>query len=320
MLEEVGVDENHVTQEQIDVWYLNEVEKTGEVDLLRLSASEKPEHYVPPTETKLGSDSWTDLSPRGTTEIKALFGQIVFDNPKPVDLIRRMLQFGTNPDTGDIILDFFAGSCTTAQAVLEANQENGGNRRFIMVQLPEPTPEDSPARKAGYKTVAEVGKERIRRVIARMSNERQNRLDEHSRVEREDLGFAVFRLAESNFRPWKGIENKTAEAYAAEMEAQVDPLVSGWKKEDVIYEVALKEGYGLSLRIEQEKKYRDNEVWRIIDPRKERPLLICLDDEIKASTIRNPDLAPNDVFVCRDVALDDTGAANLALQCGLKTI
>ncbi len=86
----------------------------------------------------------------------------VFDYPKPVKLIILFLQIAT--DVNDLILDFFAGSCTTAQAVMELNQEDDGNRPYIMVQLPEPTPENSAARKAGFDTIAEVGKEGIRRV------------------------------------------------------------------------------------------------------------------------------------------------------------
>jgi adenine-specific DNA-methyltransferase len=157
-----------VTAEQIDAWHLQERQRTRRrVDLLRLSATGRPEHYVPPTDTRLGSDLWTDISPRGSAELTAIFGASVFDNPKPVALLRRMLQFVTDAHTGDLVLDFFAGSCSTAHAVLEQNREDGGNRRFVMVQSPEllcppRTLEDGTV----LRTIADIGRERIRRVAA----------------------------------------------------------------------------------------------------------------------------------------------------------
>jgi adenine-specific DNA-methyltransferase len=316
MLKDLRVDEKHVTQEQIDTWWLKDTEKTGkEIDLLRLSSNGKPEHYVPPTETKLGSDLWTDLGTRGSAEVEALFGADVFDNPKPVDLIRRMIQFATEPNKADIVLDFFAGSCSTAQAVLDMNNEDAGNRRFLMIQLQEPTPEDSPARKAGYNTIADVGKERIRLVLKQMKNGNGARLSGNL-----DLGFRVFNLVESNYRPWKGVEDKTPETYASEMKSYLDSLANGWKSENVMFEVAIKEGFGLTVNIERESKYESNEVWRLVDRDSGKWLLVCLDQKISPTTIKNLDVSKDDLFVCRDVALDDTAAANLALQCRLKTI
>ena len=113
-------------------------------------------------------------------ELRVLFpGQeeVPFSYPKPSTLSAQMLKLSTQANEGDVILDFFAGSCTTAQAVLELNREDGGSRRFIMVQLPEPVAADLAAGKAGYRTMAGIGKERIRRVIARLEQERQGRLD-----------------------------------------------------------------------------------------------------------------------------------------------
>jgi len=141
------------------------------------------------THTTLALDVGTNAE--GTEDLKALFdGVCPLDFPKPVSLIRRLLEIGHVGD-GDVVLDFFAGSCTTAQAVLELNREDGGKRRFIMVQLPEPTPVASPARQASYHTIAEIGKERIRRVIARM---KRDRADPSDRGAREDLGFRVYKL------------------------------------------------------------------------------------------------------------------------------
>jgi len=100
----------------------------------------------------------------GTKELMCLFdANKLFNNPKPTTLLRHLLQISTSPSTPDIILDFFAGSCTTAHAVMKLNAEDGGNRKYIMVQLPEPCDEKSEAFKAGYKTIADIGRERIRR-------------------------------------------------------------------------------------------------------------------------------------------------------------
>jgi adenine-specific DNA-methyltransferase len=130
---------------------------------------------------------------QGTREIRSLFGAKVFPYAKPVSLIKALIEQATSP-ADDIVLDFFAGSCTTAQAVLELNRQDGGSRQFIMVQLPEPLPEGSPARIAGYTSVADLGKERIRRVIARLQGPRKGHQGARRGNKPEDLGFRVFKL------------------------------------------------------------------------------------------------------------------------------
>jgi adenine-specific DNA-methyltransferase len=208
-------------------------------------------------------------------------------------------------------LDFFAGSCTTAQAVLELNHEDNGNRRFIMVQLPEPT--NNP----DYPTIGDIGKERIRRVIAQMRQADKGKFDLHPD---EDLGFRVFNLTESNFRPWKGVDETTPEAYTQQMALFTDPLVDGWKVEPVIFEAALKEGYGLACRVKPLSHRAGNTLYRVTGPDKEQSFTICLDATIQSETVRALTLDKDDLFICRDIALDDETAANLALQCRLKTI
>jgi adenine-specific DNA-methyltransferase len=128
LLREVG---EHPTQHEIDAWVSAKFAATGEeLDLLRLSANGKPEHYVPPTDTTLLNDVWFDISPNSTSVLKSIFGRKVFDNPKPLELVKRILKFA---GTDAVILDFFAGSGTTAHAVLEANREDGGTRQAILV-------------------------------------------------------------------------------------------------------------------------------------------------------------------------------------------
>jgi adenine-specific DNA-methyltransferase len=174
MLRELAEDASTVTQTQIDAWYRRECARTGQAPaLLRLSARGKPEHYVPPATSRIASDVWLDLPTRGSGEIRALFGSPVFDNPKPIGLIRRILAFTTSPQRGDIILDFFAGSCSTAAAVMEQNSDDGGDRRFIMVQTPEPVDASRDtgrnALAAGLPTIAAIGRERIQRMAARIA-------------------------------------------------------------------------------------------------------------------------------------------------------
>lgn len=124
-----------LTQENIDRWYLEWTERTGEpLDLLRLSESGMPEHYVPPARRKLLSNLWTDLKPNGHRQVAQLFGRRVFDNPKPVELVQRLIRFASHePDI--LVLDAFAGTGTTAHAVLAMNREDGGRRRFILIEM-----------------------------------------------------------------------------------------------------------------------------------------------------------------------------------------
>ena len=222
---------------------------------------------------------------------------------------------------GEFVMDFFAGSATTAQAVLEQNREDGIGRRYILVQLPEPLQESKKlSQDLELKTIADISKERIRRVIKKLKDESKGKLALKDRDAPEDLGFKVFKLAESNYQRWRGTDAKTGEALLAEMEKQVDPLLPGWKPMNVIYEVALKEGYSLTCGVEEVTGAPGNTVYRVTDADKGQSFLICLDDKLKASAIKALGLKKDDLFICRDVALTDEQAANLALQCKLKTI
>ena len=205
-------------------------------------------------------------------------------------------------------------------AVLELNREDDGARRFIMVQLPEPTPEGSTARQQGFGTIADIGKERIRRVAAKLQDEQNGRLDLRDRAASEDLGFRVFKLAESHYRRWTGLDTRDVEHYIERMELFIDPLLAGWQPEGVIWEVAIKEGYGLASRIEPVPGITTNTVTRVTDPGTGQSFSICLDDTLDPATVAALNLSVDDLFICRDVAADDTLMANLALNCRFKTI
>ena len=250
-------------------------------------------------------------------EMKALLSglEVVFDTPKPVRLLKRMLQLATRSNEDALVLDFFAGSCSLAQAVIELNCEDNGNRRFIMIQLPEPTGDQA------FPTIADMGKERIRRAINKVRQEKTGMLDfSVDELSGDPLNFRVFKMAPSLYKHWDNLEAQDLDAYTSQMALFVDPLVPNWQTHDLIWEVALKEGYGLNAHIEQVTGIDGNTVYRVTDQDKEQSFLICLDDVLKQETLKALGLTQGQLFVCRDVALDDELVANLALQSRLKTI
>jgi adenine-specific DNA-methyltransferase len=248
-------------------------------------------------------------------EIYAILGkQDAFDTPKPVRLMTRVLEIGTKTSEGDIVLDFFAGSATLGQAVFEINQKEGGNRKFILVQLPEPTGSKQ------FATIAEIGKERIRRVSAQLKSNPQTELDLTGQRAKQDLGFKVFKLTGPNIQQWKSGTDQDPDAYAQELELFNDPLIPGWKPESVIWEVALREGFGLNTQFVARNLANGNAVFDVLDPDTAQRFIVCLDDQIHADFSKHCELTLTTLFICRDIALDDSEAANLALQCRLKTI
>lgn len=245
--------------------------------------------------------------------LRNLMGAKVFDNPKDHEILARLIRYIVSDDDNAIILDFFAGSGSTAEAVLQLNRQYKSGLKYILVQLPEPTPPKSNARKAGYSTISELAMERIRRVVMRMKKTREGQL---ALDKPEDLGFKVFKLAPSNYRQWDGAQ-PNADAYARQAELFADPLMDGWQPENVLYEVALKEGYGLNVHVQ---KTAVKSVQRVIDSDKGQSFCLTLAGKIALKDLRPLDLKKDDLFICRDAALDDEAAANLALQCRLKTI
>ena len=250
----------------------------------------------------------------GSDEITELFGDNkIFPFPKPVELVKHFLKYVWQ-DKEAIVLDFFAGSCTTAQAVLELNREDGGHRKFILVQLPEPTSN------AEYPVISDIGKERIRRVLAKLAKSGQEKLDlEETRVP-EDLGFKVFKLSSPNIQQWKPDVDRDPETYAQDLTLFNDPLVLDWKAENVIWEVALREGFGLNTRFTHRELANGNRVYDVTDPDSGQKFIACLDDQVRADFTKHCEVTPDSLLICRDIALDDSAAANLALQCRLKTI
>ncbi len=169
----------------------------------------------------------------GSIEVEKLLGARYFDFPKPSSLIKHFVVIGVN--NNDIVCDFFAGSCTTAHAVLQLNAEDGGSRQFICIQMPEPCNEKSEAYKSGYKTIADISKERIRRVI------RNGDMDD---------GFKVFKLQKSNFKSWRGDLIHDEKELQKQLKLHITPQVEGAEIDNILYELLLKSGLSLTAEIE----------------------------------------------------------------------
>ena len=186
----------------------------------------------------------------GRKEIRALFGTTaVFDTPKPTKLVRRLLQVCTSPDAGDIVLDFFAGSGTTAHAVIAQNAEDGGIRHCISVQLPEPLAGNALNTDFDVETIADVTRERIRLAGDKILGDESEKLSD--RVEKLDIGFRAYKLADTNFRKWRANGNTTEEELAELFDLSRDSANNAASPEDLFIETVLKLGLSLTESYEQ---------------------------------------------------------------------
>ncbi|HOO61748.1 MAG TPA: DNA methyltransferase [Bacillota bacterium] len=245
--------------------------------------------------------------------------QYLFDFSKPTRLIAKIMQ--STSDKSAIVLDFFSGSSTTAHAAMQLNTEDGGNRKFIMVQLPEQTDEKSEAFKAGYKNICEIGKERIRRAGDKIKEEiesQQPRLDEKPK-EVPDIGFKVFKLDSSNLKKW----NPDYDDIQTTLMDMVDNYVDGRTEEDMLYEIMLKYGIDLTYPIEAES-VNGKLVFNIGFG----SLFVCLADEIDMSVAKyiadkRDELLPDDEDhkVQRNavrVVFKDNGFANDSVKSNVE--
>jgi len=303
------------------IWFGEKGDNTPRV---KKFLSEVKEGITPMTIWKYGE---VGHSQSAAQNLKDLFdGKDYFDYPKSVDLIKRMSLLYCSHQ--DIILDFFAGSGTTAQAVLELNREDGGNRKFILVQLPELCDENSEAYKAGYKTIADISRERIRRVIQKLEIERQEEQAKAGLFANElapslrgrtgvvkfpsfgrvgVVGFKSFKLSPSNFKVWRN-EEITEENLEQWMELFIDPVKPDSKTENMLVELMLKSGYQLTDKVDNKGNYysvNDNE------------LLIALtkmDLDVAAEMITLQPLPKKVIALDRLFAGNDELKTNTALQ------
>lgn len=244
------------------------------------------------------------ISIKGTRELQELLGIGVFDFPKPLNLIKYFLEIASKPDS--IILDFFSGSATTAHAVMKLNVEDGGNRKFIMVQLPELCDEKSEAYKAGYKNICDIGEERIRRAGEQVKTEWEKEHPSDGLFASEetfntDIGFKVFKLDSTNLIPWDNSEEYN--------EVNLYNLNNIFKEdrnnEDVLYEVMLK--YGVFDKQVEEISVNGKTMYRV----GKRYMIVCLDDNVSSDDVKAiGELSPRTVIFKESGFVDDNAKIN----------
>ena len=235
--------------------------------------------YLHESNGQIPNDFWGiefGTNQRGSLEVEELFNKRYFDFPKPLSLIKTFITIGANKN--DIILDFFSGSATTAHAVMQINAEDGGNRKFIMVQLPEKTDENSEAYKAGYKTIAEIGKERIRRAGKKIieelktSNKQLELGQEPVNANKLDIGFRVYKTDDTNM---KDVFYHPAKLDQKQLSFLESNIKEDRTPEDLLTQVILDLGLELSLPIET-KKMLKNTVFIV----QTNALVACFDNNI----------------------------------------
>ena len=191
-------------------------------------------------------DSYYGRTESGNDDIKRVFGSVPFSYPKPLFLISHFLEIGIDKDSA--VLDFFSGSATTAHSVMQLNAEDGGNRKYIMVQLPEMCDEDSEAYKAGYKNICEIGKERIRRAGEKIKSDESLPIENREKL---DVGFKVFKLDSSNIKEW----DTDTENLQQSLLDSIENIKRDRNTLDVLYEILLKYGLDLNIPIEENKNF-----------------------------------------------------------------
>ena len=334
----LGPPEGHYWRYSPDTWeeYVSEgrvLWREGDsYPMVKRYLSEVQDGLVPET---LFDRAFAGDNSQANSELKSLFGGRVMEYTKPSRLIYRLAQVAMGDDSGALVVDFFAGSATTAHSIMRLNRERNLQHHYIMVQLPEVLdPSDAPAKVAltlGLQTIADIGKERIRRVAARIREEREGKLDLEQRETPLDLGMRVFKLGASSLAgnghqaTTEGRPDQDGD-YVAALQGSLDTLLPDWRPEDLLWEVLLREGLPLDCRIET-LTAGPQTVYRATDPDTdgdgaERRLYVCLDDAVSDEPLvallgedRNARL------VCRESALaDDSVAQNLALHCRLVTL
>lgn len=265
----------------------------------------------------------------GTGEVEDLLGEDIFSFPKPKRLLKYLYSFIINnkEEKDGIYLDFFSGSGTSGHAIHELNSNDGGNRKYILVQMPEATDEKSEAFKAGYKKISDITIERNKRVveniIAEKKKEKPNLFTNgHKEDALKGLGFKVFKLVKSNFPrvEWAPDVDKTEaeniellKQYIRDKEAQ---LITAFNRDELLTEILLKHGFTLNYKTEKQEQFKKNEIFLATDGIKET--LICLDVAIDAESVEHFKKTVDKKFICLERALDTTKKYNLRHYLGDK--
>jgi adenine-specific DNA-methyltransferase len=251
----------------------------------------------------------------GQVELNNLMGDSLFDTPKPVALIKHIIKISSHKDS--TILDFFSGSGTTAHAIMELNSEDGGNRHHIQVQLPEPTDQKSEAYKAGYMTIANIAKERIRRAGEKIVNDFKNKLSDRS--DQLDIGFKVFKLTDSNFTKWQSDSDVNQDSLQQHLLDIRESSNDASSEEDLLTEVLLKQGISLTAKIEHQE-ISGLSVWNVGDT----TVLAYLNEKIKPTIDQLRSIADSEPgkFIILEDAFhgDDELKTNLVQICKTNKI
>jgi adenine-specific DNA-methyltransferase len=276
---------------------------------------------------KQPSDLWKNMegNKKASLDLKKLLNEKIFDFPKPVQVIKKCIQITTTQD--DLILDFFAGSGTTGQSIVEMNQLDG-NRKYILVQIPEATDEKSEAFKAGYKKISDITIERNKRVINNIIEEKIKSLPDLFSGKQEEtdklkgLGFKVYKLKKSNFprtefAPDPDLtEEENIELLKKYIEDKEAQLVTAFNRDELITEILLKNGFKLNYTVTKQDQFKKNEVFLAEEGEKET--LLCLDVTIADETIEYFKSNTSQKLIVLERALDTTKKWNLKHYLGEK--
>lgn len=276
-----------VSKNKWNVSYRVYLEKDGEIRVAK------------PKSVWMGPELSTDTA---TKTLRALIPDVPDITPKPVELIKLLSHMALDED--DIVLDFFAGSGTTAHAILDLNKQDGGTRKFILVQLPEAT------ERPEFPTIADITKERARRVIKKLNEEEVGKLDLED-TGTQDRGFRVFKLAESNFKPWDAEVATDAAALEQQLELHIDHIRDGRTADDLLYEILLKSGFPLTTPV-QKVSIAEKTVFSVAGG----ALFICLERTLTIELIR----AMAETQPERVVCLDEGFAGNDQLKANAVQI
>ncbi len=281
------------------------------VPRLKVFLAEAGQGLTPHTLWKADEVGTTDSAKKALNDIFG--GDAIFDTPKPIGLLKRILQISSSEK--DLVMDFFAGSGTVAHAVLDLNQQDGGNRKFILVQLPEPTENKD------FPTIAEITKERVRRVIRKLNDVEAGQLPLHGP---QDRGFRVFKLAKSNFNAWNAQIPHDTGTLERQLELHIEHIRPGRTSADILYELLLKSGFPLTTPVETLKVSslkRDPDlpgkplgseftIHRVAGGL----MLVCLEKNLTLEVLRAmADLQPERV-VCLDAGFADDALKTNAVQ------
>ena len=283
--------------------------------------------------TKRPSPLWDDLdgNKKAARDLRSLFnGKKIFDFPKPVQLLERIISISCDKDD-DIVLDFFGGSGSTGHAVYSLNEKDGGTRKYILVQVPEKTDEKSEAFNEGYKKISDITIERNKRVVEKIIKVKAeekpdlfsgDKNDEEKKQALKGLGFKVFKLQKSNFPRVEFAPNpelsdaenlEALKKYIADKENQ---LVNAFNRDELVTEILLKNNFTLNYKTEAQPHFKKNEI--VLAKDEEKETLICLDVSIDEDTVEYFKTNTDKKFICLERALDTTKKYNLKHYLGDK--